>query len=88
MVGTSPSAEYIVFLLVYQAAFLIWVSITCSLSCTSGIIGEFFELLEELVAIWEVHLPELLPLGTLDLFIHVLPEPRLELRLEVLIGGV
>ncbi len=50
--------------------------------------GEFFELLEEFVTFLEVDLPELLPLGTFDLVVSILPEPLLQLRLEVVIRGV
>ncbi len=41
-----------------------------------GIIGEFFELLEELVTVFEVDLPELFLLCAFDLFIGVLPHHR------------
>ncbi len=37
--------------------------------------SELLKLLEELIAILEVYLPELLPLSTFDLLISVLPEP-------------
>ncbi len=40
-----------------------------------GVVGKFFELLEELFAVLEVHLSELLPLCALELLISVLPEP-------------
>ncbi len=53
-----------------------------------GVMGNFLKFLEELVTILEVDLSELLPLGTLDLFISILPEPFLELCFEVLIGVV
>ncbi len=53
-----------------------------------GIIGEFFELLEELIAVWEVDLSELFPLCILDLLIRILPESFLEIYFEIFIGGV
>ncbi len=54
----------------------------------SRVVGELFKLLEELVAILEVHLSELFPSRTSDLFVGVLPEPRPKVRFKVLIGGV
>ncbi len=54
----------------------------------SGVIGEFFELLEELIAIPEVDLSELLPLRVFDALIRILPEPLPEICFEVFIGGV
>ncbi len=53
-----------------------------------GVLGEFFELLEELVAVQEVDLSELLPLRVLDALVHILPEPFSEICFEIFIGGV
>ncbi len=53
-----------------------------------SVVGEFFELLEELFAIWEVHLSELFPLRPFDLFVGILPEPFLEIQFEIFVGGV
>ncbi len=43
-----------------------------------GVVGKFLKLLEELVAVLEVHLSELFPLRMFDLFVSILPEPLLE----------
>ncbi len=53
-----------------------------------GMIGQFFEFLEELVAFLVGRLPELLPLHVLYLCIRILPEPCIEFIFEVFIGGV
>ncbi len=50
--------------------------------------SEFFDLLEELVAVLEVHMSELLPSSTSNLLISVLPESRPEMTFEVLTGGL
>ncbi len=54
----------------------------------SCVVGEFFELLEELVAVLEVYLSELFPSCAPNLLISVLPEPCPKVRFEILIGGV
>ncbi len=64
-----------VFLLVSRVARLICATITCSLPAYSCVVSELLKLLEELVTVLVVYLSELLPLGTLDLFISVLPKP-------------
>ncbi len=44
--------------------------------------------MEELVAVREVDLSELLPLRILDALIRILPEPFPEIRFEIFIGGI